>query len=352
MKIKEIAEKLQITPRAIRFYEQKGLIAPSKDQHNAYREFTEQDAWRLQMIIALRQVGISLEDLREILNQVDEGAHQDVLKLLDFQRFMLYAQWSELKQIIQTMDEMIALLERKESLAWNDIFKLADGSKRLRDVRKNWVDQWDFDQQAAIHDDLVYSSDHEFDFHPKYEEALQQLVEMIAPLPMERGLDLGAGTGNLVRLFEQRHARMTAIDQSKEMLARCKAKNPRSEMKLGNFLAIPCLDQSFDFVVTSYAFHLLSADQKPIALAEMKRVLKPEGRLAILDLMYVDQKHADRVKNHYMNNNKQYIVEKLESRAYPLKEQVSKELKQLGYATQVLQMDDMLHLIYALPESS
>lgn len=345
MRIKEMAEQLQISPRAIRFYEQKGLVHPKKHPENNYREFSEQDAWRLQLIIALREVGISLEDVKEILAQIEAGSHQDVLKLLDFQRFMLYSQWTELKQIIQTMDQMIALLERRESLAWQDIFKLADGSKRLRDLRKNWVDQWNFDQQAEIHDQLVYQ-DQEFSFHPRYDEALQRIVHLIDPKPGEQGLDIGAGTGNLVQLLHQRNARMTAIDQSKEMLAKCKEKNPTVETKLGNFLAIPYLDHSFDFIVTSYAFRHLSEEQKQLAIDEMKRVLKPQGRIALLDLMYMDEQDQERIQHMLYENNQGHIVRELESKCLAYVNNVVQQFKNLGMQTKTYQLDHMLHLIY------
>ena len=46
MRIKETAEKLRISPRAIRFYEQKGLIAPLKDGAGGYRRFDDDETFR------------------------------------------------------------------------------------------------------------------------------------------------------------------------------------------------------------------------------------------------------------------------------------------------------------------
>jgi putative AdoMet-dependent methyltransferase len=46
MKIKELAEKLKISARAIRFYEEKGLISPVKLAGNQYRIFSENEVWR------------------------------------------------------------------------------------------------------------------------------------------------------------------------------------------------------------------------------------------------------------------------------------------------------------------
>ena len=73
LQIRELANKLQISPRAIRFYEDRGLIAPKKDPENNYRLFSEADAWRLQTIIALREVGIPVREIKKILEEMDKG---------------------------------------------------------------------------------------------------------------------------------------------------------------------------------------------------------------------------------------------------------------------------------------
>jgi putative AdoMet-dependent methyltransferase len=66
------------------------------------------------------------------------------------------------------------------------------------------------------------------------------------------------------------------------MLNVCRRKHPDIETRLGNFLVIPYPDRQFDFIVTSFAFHHLPDEQKPMALAEMVRVLK--NRRALLHL--------------------------------------------------------------------
>lgn len=59
MRIREAAERLGISERAIRFYEKQGLLKPSRTEHNLYREFGEDDIWRLQTIVA--QAGLKGE---------------------------------------------------------------------------------------------------------------------------------------------------------------------------------------------------------------------------------------------------------------------------------------------------
>ncbi|GEO27595.1 hypothetical protein AAC03nite_33800 [Alicyclobacillus acidoterrestris] len=84
---------------------------------------------------------------------------------------------------------------------------------------------------------------------------------------------------------------MAGVDQSTQMLRRCRRKFPELDIKLGNLLTAPFFSGIFDFAVSSYALHHLSPDQQLIALREMDRLLKPKGRLAIADVMFVDAAH-------------------------------------------------------------
>lgn len=282
VKIKEAAEKLRITPRAIRFYEEKGLIAPAKDEDTRYREFGEQDIWRLQTIVSLRESGMSVEDMKAVLDKMEELGSEELPYYLELQRSALFAKWLEIKQMIETTDDMIRIVRERKTLPLDDIFRLAEGSRRLREHRSRWTDKWNFDRLAAGHDERVRI---DADTYRDYETALQSVVEWMNPAAGERGLDVGTGTGNLAGKLAERGADMAGVDQSKEMLKICRRKFPAMETRLGNFLALPFLDEKFDFIASSFAFHHLESDQQRLAVKEMRRVLKPHGRICIADLM-------------------------------------------------------------------
>ncbi|CAG7646980.1 methyltransferase domain-containing protein [Paenibacillus allorhizosphaerae] len=337
MQIKEIAAKLNISPRAIRFYEEKGLIHPAKSAENQYRSFTENDVWKLQCIIALREVGMSIEDIRLALIEVDAGNQSELLSLLEIQRSVMFSQWLELKQMVETTDQMIAMVKQKQTLPLADVYTLAEGSKRLRELRKSWHDRWNFDKLAPLHDERVASGSGA-DYR-NYDEALTQTMHWVAPAQGEYGLDIGTGTGNLAGRLLMRGIRMAAIDQSKEMLKHCLRKYPGLETKLGNFLSLPFTDRQFDFIVSSYAFHHLTDEEKMLALAEMKRVLKPHGRICITDLMFENE-----AKRRYPEP------------AHPADERHYADVSRLidwfeanGYLATYKLLDDMLCILYAVP---
>ncbi len=102
----------------------------------------------------------------------------------------------------------------------------------------------------------------------------------------EKVLDVACGTGALEALLVKEHPSqpLSGIDVSGSMLAVARRKlqsNPHITFSLGAASAIPFSDRSFDVVVCANSFHYF--DNPPACLIEMKRVLKPGGRIVILD---------------------------------------------------------------------
>jgi putative AdoMet-dependent methyltransferase len=56
---------------------------------------------------------------------------------------------------LEAADEMIERLRRNNDLEWEELFRLAGGLKRQRELREDWYDGWDFDSRAAVHDARV-----------------------------------------------------------------------------------------------------------------------------------------------------------------------------------------------------
>ena len=117
--VNQLAEELGITPRALRFYEVKGLLSPSRLGNN--RVYTKRDRARLKLILRGKRLGFSLAEIREYLDlyNVDGGVEQlkvlqkriDArLKDLEQQRQDLEATVGELREIEAQV--MAALDER------------------------------------------------------------------------------------------------------------------------------------------------------------------------------------------------------------------------------------------------
>jgi SAM-dependent methyltransferase len=92
-------------------------------------------------------------------------------------------------------------------------------------------------------------------------------------------LDLGAGTGKLTRMLVPSGARILALEPVEGMRRKLAELLPDIEVKGGAAEAIPLPDGSVDAVTAGQAFHWFQGEP---ALAEIHRVLKPSGHLALL----------------------------------------------------------------------
>lgn len=68
MNIKEAEKLTGISKRNIRFYEQKGMLHPARNQDNDYRDYSSKDIERLKLIRALRMVDMPLEEIQKVLD--------------------------------------------------------------------------------------------------------------------------------------------------------------------------------------------------------------------------------------------------------------------------------------------
>ena len=115
----------------------------------------------------------------------------------------------------------------------------------------------------------------------------RRAVALAQPQPGDRALDLCCGTGDLAQLLAATGADVTAVDFSAAMLAvatarqKAKGKGQKLEFQQGDAMQLPFAEASFDVVTIGYGLrNLASVDA---GLGEMRRVLKPGGRLVILE---------------------------------------------------------------------
>ncbi len=119
--------------------------------------------------------------------------------------------------------------------------------------------------------------------------ARRALIAHASLRPWHRVLDIGCGTGTLAVQIKKRQpdVEVVGLDPDAKALVRGSLKAKRAGVPVqfdrgfSDALAYP--DGSFDRVFSSFMFHHLELEEKEKTLCEVRRVLKPDGRLLLLD---------------------------------------------------------------------
>ena len=110
----------------------------------------------------------------------------------------------------------------------------------------------------------------------------RRLAAVAVVQPGARVLDACCGTGDLAIAAEREGGIVTGIDFSGEMLVRARRKSSTVEWVQGDLLALPHESGSFD--AATVGFGVRNVADLETALLELRRVLRPGGRLAILEI--------------------------------------------------------------------
>jgi DNA-binding transcriptional MerR regulator len=113
--IRQLCIEFKVTPRALRFYEDKGLLSPARDGLN--RIYNHRDRARLTLILRGKRVGLRLAEIREILDLYraeDGGAAQNAKSLRKFreQIVVLEAKREDIDHSIELLRDSCARLEK------------------------------------------------------------------------------------------------------------------------------------------------------------------------------------------------------------------------------------------------
>ncbi|MFZ8878928.1 MAG: MerR family transcriptional regulator [Paracoccaceae bacterium] len=118
MTIREMCDLFDVTPRTLRFYEAKELIAPIRDGQK--RLYTKRDRARLKLILRGKKFGFSLEEIRQLLEMYYMQDQQQTQMTKTYELAQVRLQ--ELKRQREELDQTIEDLE--EQLRWGaDLIK-------------------------------------------------------------------------------------------------------------------------------------------------------------------------------------------------------------------------------------
>jgi len=201
--------------------------------------------------------------------------------------------------------------------------------------------KWNFDEYAWIenYDERMRNTK-----RLRYDETLSEVAQKALAKEGDFVLDIGTGTGNLAIEFLKRGCQVVGLDPSGKMLEIAERKaiewEGRFQIQLceNPLLEIPFPDQTFDIVASTYTIHHITDDAKRLSIKEMKRVLKPNGRIIIGDVMFKNA--ADKARALAENPD-------LEDEYQPMLNTFPNMFEDEGFTVEVKQMADTVWIVCA-----
>ncbi|MFC4102575.1 MerR family transcriptional regulator [Paenibacillus xanthanilyticus] len=267
----QLAKRTGLTLRTLRYYDQIGLLRPDKDQIGAARRYNVNDLGRLQQIQTLKYVGLSLEEIGQLLaGEADSGLEM---------RDSLRAQLDVLRQKIVHAENVVKAIRRAltdgDGLGERGWMHLAEIIQAVQ-TEQSWGEQY---RSAG----RLQSRIHLYDRFSTNRHGWHRWV--FEQLGTERNvhvLEVGCGDGSLwLRNADRIPAswRITLTDISQGMLEEARNRLqglPQFKFLLADAQDIPFHDEQFDKVIANnMLYHVRNIPQ---AIQEIHRVLKKGGQ--------------------------------------------------------------------------
>ncbi|NOU78275.1 MerR family transcriptional regulator [Paenibacillus sp. LMG 31459] len=124
-KVGELAKLTGLTVRTLRFYDQTGLFSPSGRTDSGHRLYNEADLSQLQQIVSLKELGLSLEEIKSILG----GEQISALEIVNLQTGRVKEQIRQQQILLEQLQHVSKLMQGKTALAVEDFTRLLQAMK-------------------------------------------------------------------------------------------------------------------------------------------------------------------------------------------------------------------------------
>ena len=124
-KVGELAALTGLTIRALRYYDQIGLFSPSDYSGSGHRLYNESDILRLQQIMSLKDLGLSLEEIQSVL----AGDAYSPAEIVAIQIARLKENISAQQKLLEELERVSFLMETNEALTVDAFTKLLNAMK-------------------------------------------------------------------------------------------------------------------------------------------------------------------------------------------------------------------------------
>lgn len=134
----ELAKQCKVTVRTVQFYDQRGILVPSALTEGGRRLYSEADVKKMKIICFLRDIGLSLDTIRQLLSEEDPSSV--ITLLLEQQEQSLQEEIAERKEKLERLSELRRGIRDASVFSIEtigDVAAIMENKKKLSNMRRN-----------------------------------------------------------------------------------------------------------------------------------------------------------------------------------------------------------------------
>jgi len=136
--IAEVARASGVTSRTLRHYHAIGLLVPARTAPNGRRYYEQEQLLRLQQILLLRDLGLSLDVVADV---IAHRSSQDTIEVLARHKEWLHREQLRLGQLVRTVDSTIENLRKGGEMSPEKVFEGFEHNPYEAEARERWGDE-------------------------------------------------------------------------------------------------------------------------------------------------------------------------------------------------------------------
>lgn len=268
----EFARMAGVTLRTIRYYDKQNILKPSLVSEAGARFYTDEDFARLQQILLLKYLGFSLDDIREMT--VADSDYHFMLDSLKIQLKLVQDRIEQMQLVEQAIKDTTESIQEEHTVDWSRMLNLIHLTGMEQSLKNQYQNASNISSRISLHS--LYAQNPKGWFPWIYEQCQIR--------PGMKILEVGCGDGTLWLQNKNRlpaDIQVALSDVSEGMLRDARralgTEDARFDFQVLDCQQISYPENTFDLVVANHV--LFYCDDLQTALAEIRRVLKPEGRL-------------------------------------------------------------------------
>lgn len=273
----QFARLAGVSLKTIRFYDKKNILKPSYRNPSGARFYTEEDFVKLQQILLLKYLGLSLEDIKELA--IDTSDQHMLLNSLRIQKKLVKDRMEQLQLVEEAINDTVETMEQEKQVDWSHMLELIHLTGMEKSLKSQYRDAGNISARIRLHRDFSVNKQGWFPW----------LYEQCNISSGMQVLELGCGNGalwteNMEKLPKGAQILLSDISEGMIRDARRAVSESLPATKAGPVFSFETFDCSnipyeaavFDLVIANHLlFYCEDIDR---VCREVKRVLKPGGR--------------------------------------------------------------------------